>query len=218
MAKRLSRSEQVERNRAGVLAAARRVFLARGYLGASLENIAEEAGFSKGVVYSQFESKADLFLALLEQRIAERAAQNDRVARTVVGEQSVAALLRHAEQTSAREPAWSLLLIEFRAHAARDPELNQRYARLHVRTVERFAEALDRAHERAGIERLLPARHMAELILAIDSGVALERAVNRDALPTATVARALAYAAGSSNGRRAARSQAAGTAQRKRRA
>ena len=42
------------------------MFLARGYVNATVDAIAEEAGFSKGVVYSQFESKADMFLALLE--------------------------------------------------------------------------------------------------------------------------------------------------------
>ena len=64
----MSRPEQAERNRALVLAAARRAFLARGYHGATLEQIADDAGFSKGVVYSHFDSKADLFLALLEAR------------------------------------------------------------------------------------------------------------------------------------------------------
>ena len=48
----MSRVEQVERNRDLVLAAARRVFLHRGYSGATLDAIAQEAGFSKGVVYS----------------------------------------------------------------------------------------------------------------------------------------------------------------------
>ena len=69
MTTRLRRPEQTERNREVVLSAARRVFLDRGYVGATLEAIAESAGFSKGVVYSQFGSKADLFLALLEERI-----------------------------------------------------------------------------------------------------------------------------------------------------
>src|SRR5580693_4443956 len=73
MSTRLSRAEQNDRNRALLFAAARRVFLARGYHAATLEQIADEAGFSKGVVYSRFASKADLFLALLEDRIAERA-------------------------------------------------------------------------------------------------------------------------------------------------
>ena len=82
MSTRLSRAEQNDRNRALLFAAARRVFLARGYHAATLEQIADEAGFSKGVVYSRFASKADLFLALLEDRIAERAAQNAALART----------------------------------------------------------------------------------------------------------------------------------------
>ena len=73
MSPRLSRDEQNDRNRALLFAAARRVFLARGYHAATLEQIADEAGFSKGVVYSRFASKADMFLALLEDRIAERA-------------------------------------------------------------------------------------------------------------------------------------------------
>ena len=77
MATRLRRAEQVERNREEVLAAARQVFLDRGYAKATVEGIADIAGFSTGVVYSQFGSKADLFLALLERRIAERAARHD---------------------------------------------------------------------------------------------------------------------------------------------
>ena len=48
--KRLTRAEQNERNRALVLEAARRVFLARGYHAATVEEIADEAGFSRGVV------------------------------------------------------------------------------------------------------------------------------------------------------------------------
>ena len=75
-----TRAEKVEANRTSVLAAARQVFLAKGYAGATLDAIAEQAGCSKGVVYSQFGGKADLFLALLDARIDERAAQNERLA------------------------------------------------------------------------------------------------------------------------------------------
>src|SRR5262245_27942233 len=98
MRKRFGRDLQVERNRQLVLKAARRVFLEEGYAGAGLDAIAEEAGFSKGVVYSQFDGKADLFLALLERRISERADENERVASeagTLGGE--LAALIRLAQ-------------------------------------------------------------------------------------------------------------------------
>src|ERR1700729_343593 len=87
MRTKLSREEQVERNRRLVLEAARRVFLARGYASATLDVIAEEAGFSKGVVYSQFASKAAMFLALLEASISERAEQNERLAGRAPGRQ-----------------------------------------------------------------------------------------------------------------------------------
>ena len=77
-----------------MLAAARRVFLERGYAGATLDAIAEDAGFSKGVVYSQFAGKPDLFLALLERRIAERAEQNERVTGDLAGLEGLGALLQ----------------------------------------------------------------------------------------------------------------------------
>src|SRR5436190_24024167 len=116
---RLSRAEQTERNRTLVLAAARRAFLKRGYHGATLDRIANAAGFSKGVVYSQFNDKADLFLALLEARIDDRADQNERIAAGLAGERGVAALFEHAVRVARSEPEWGLLVTEFRVHAAR---------------------------------------------------------------------------------------------------
>ena len=142
MSPRLSRAEQNDRNRALLLAAARRVFLARGYYAATLEQIADEAGFSKGVVYSRFASKADMFLALLEDRIAERAGQNTELAARLAGTGDFAAVLDLALRAERTAPGWRLLVTEFRVHAARDPELNRRYAALHARTVDRLAAVL----------------------------------------------------------------------------
>jgi AcrR family transcriptional regulator len=175
------RAEQIERNRGLVLAAARRVFLERGYAGATLDAIAEEAGFSKGVVYSRFGGKADLFLALLEQRIEERAGQNRALADELAGAELVEAALALADHLARTEPEWALLVVEFRAHAARDPELNRRYAEHHARTVERLADVVrlvrpDRAPAAGD-------RHLAELLLAVGSGLVLERHANADALP-----------------------------------
>ena len=135
MSPRLSRAEQNDRNRALLLAAALRVFLARGYHAATLEQIADEAGFSKGVVYSRFDSKADMFLALLTDRIAERAAQNAAAAGQLAEPGGLAALLALAWQAERAAPGWRLLVTEFRVHAARDPGLSRRYAAAHARTV-----------------------------------------------------------------------------------
>jgi AcrR family transcriptional regulator len=194
MAIRLSRVEQVERNRELVLAAARKVFLNRGYGAATLEAIAEEAGFSKGVMYSQFRSKADLFLTLLDRRISERAAENADIAARLTGPDAVRALLHAGAMRSEESQDWTRLLIEFRVIAVRDPELNRRYAELHERTVVRFTEVIRQALEMAGIEPWLSPRHLAQFALAFDLGAALERAADPEALPMAAAEQLLTRA------------------------
>lgn len=186
---RLKRFERVERNREELLAAARAVFLERGFHAASLDAIAEAAGFSKGVVYSQFASKADMFLALLEHRIDARAAENARIrARGAAG---VAALSALAARRSDEEFAWTLLVLEFRVHAARDPELNRRYAELHARTVERLAATFAQVLGDDATGGPQP-ESRALFMLAFGAGMALEVAAARPrALPTAEM-RALA--------------------------
>ena len=182
MSPRLSRAEQNDRNRALLFAAARRVFLARGYQAATLEQIADEAGFSKGVVYSRFASKADMFLALLEDRITERAAQNAQAARELAGTGDFAALVDLVQRAERAAPGWRLLLAEFRIHVARDPELNRRYAALHARTVEGIARTLTVISEGGEQGLPFPPRRLAELLLAVENGLALEQQANPDAL------------------------------------
>jgi AcrR family transcriptional regulator len=208
MAKRLRREEQVERNRERLLEAARSVFVERGFQAATLDAIAEAAGFSKGVVYSQFDSKADLFLALLERRIDERAADNARLAARRGGPAGVMELLSAARSATDAEPAWNLLLLEFRVHAARDPKLNARYAELHARTIERLADALRTAHGRAPGRVTVAPEAMAAFVLAFGAGSVVEGLVSA-ALPVAQSRAMLARALGVDNGIASAKSRRA---------
>jgi AcrR family transcriptional regulator len=195
--RRLRRDAQVERNRGLLLAAARRVFLARGFHGATLDAIAEEAGFSKGVVYSQFDSKADLFLALLEERIAERAAENERTARAAGGAAAgLAALLALGERRARSEVAWNLLLLEFRAQAARDPALSERYQKLHARTAEGVAQLLARLLTDAGVRPAWPPSVLAAFVLAVSTGANLENLAAPGSLPAEAIAGLLTRALG----------------------
>jgi AcrR family transcriptional regulator len=191
----MRRAEQVERNHGAVLEAARQVFIERGYAGASLEAIAEEAGFSKGVVYSQFGSKPDLFFALLERRIEERAAQNERIVAQSVGVDALRELIQAANRYAA-DSGWPYLLTEFRALAMHDPELNRRYAQAHSRSVESLASALSRVCEGAGVDPTVPVRSLAEFLLGAVAGIALERAANPNALPDSDLAQLTARVVG----------------------
>ena len=75
--KRLTREESKAKTRQELIRAANRLFLRNGYVATSLANIAEEAALTKGAVYSNFESKEDLFLALLQESDPEWTAPND---------------------------------------------------------------------------------------------------------------------------------------------
>ncbi|HVT65789.1 MAG TPA: TetR/AcrR family transcriptional regulator [Mycobacteriales bacterium] len=179
MPTRLSRSEQVRRNRAALLDGALDVFLEAGYVGATVEAIAERAGFSTGVVYSQFGGKPDLFLALIERRIEERAAEHEAVIAGLSGAAVIHALIAASGKDAKAHPGWTRVLIEFRTLAARDPELNRRYADLHTTTVERLAEAMAHSGQSTTpAEMTVPAR----LFLALGTGLALERAAHPDAV------------------------------------
>lgn len=186
-APRRTRSEQVESNRTAVLATARQVFTERGYLAATLEQIADAAGFSKGVVYSQFGSKADLFLAVLEQRIEERAVAHERILEELPSATDAFSILGEmSTSTSRRNAAWALAVIEFRTVAARDHVLLQRYRSLHEVTVSRLAALLDALFERSGATPSVPVRVLAEGALALDTGATLESLVRRVPIDGAT--------------------------------
>src|SRR6516165_3944264 len=69
---RLTRRESRALTRQSLVTAARRIFLSRGFHASSLEEIALEAGVTKGAVYSNFAGKGELFLAIFDQHIEER--------------------------------------------------------------------------------------------------------------------------------------------------
>src|ERR1700710_2155890 len=70
---RMTREQSKANTRERLLAAARSAFASNGFHGASVEEIASSAGFSTGALYSNFDSKEDLFLVLMEREIDEHA-------------------------------------------------------------------------------------------------------------------------------------------------
>jgi AcrR family transcriptional regulator len=183
--RRRTRREQAELNRERILAVARSVFLRNGYYAASIDEIAEEAGFSKGVIYSQFGSKADLFFALLERRVEERAAFNLEAALKGTIEDSARNLLSMNERMRKADRAWTLLVLEFRILAARDPELQKRYSAMHRRTIEGLAEVIEQLKAKTERPPAFESSDLARLVSAIDSGYALEESIDPEGWSTA---------------------------------
>jgi AcrR family transcriptional regulator len=177
------RPEQVARNRRRLLDAALDVFRELGYSGASVDSIADRAGFSKGAVYSHFQGKADLFLSLLEDQIAERVADQRVRVRELEDADDVRRGFVEIFERSRQDPAWRLALLEFRVVAARDPELNARYAAAHRSTLAGVVEALDQLHRRLGARPQRPLAELAVAGMALDAGGFLEDVADPGAMP-----------------------------------
>ena len=116
---RRTRSDTKAQTRSDLIAAARQVFLARGFHQATLDEIAEQAGYTKGAVYSNFAGKDDLFLALLEEHYVRRTeAYTDVFVSAESEEQIYRAVAQVMLDAYAREPAWWPLISDFASHAA----------------------------------------------------------------------------------------------------
>ena len=171
---RLTRPEQSAQNRQRVLDVAGKLFRRNGFHGATLEQIADRAGFSKGVIYSQFGSKDDLFLALMEQRMDWRIGQALELVRNAPAETALRMFVEQARGVQEADVPWMLLSLEFRIHAARTPDLNRRYAALHRRTLDGLAQIFSLLASKAGIKLRYEAVDFARLVAALDSGAVLE--------------------------------------------
>src|ERR671930_1297178 len=79
---RLTRKEKQAHTRMCLMRAAAKVFAKRGLQQASIDEVAEEAGYTKGAFYANFKNKEELFLAMLDERFAERLAEVERAAAT----------------------------------------------------------------------------------------------------------------------------------------
>ncbi len=173
---RLTRQERKERTRADLLRAARVVFERRGFHGASLDEIAEEAGYTKGAVYSNFASKDDLFLAVLEHFFEERRAlYRSFVLDQKTLEGAVRAVARFWREANERDPEWARVLSEFLVHASRHEPLRVAANAVRERTRTGIASLIAELGRRHGVEFVLPPEEIARGSAALNRGLALEQ-------------------------------------------
>lgn len=179
MKKPITHAERNAETRRRLLASARRIFLKEGFHAASLAHVAKDAGYTKGAVFSQFDSKADLFLALLEERSSERLS---KLAKLRSAPQTATSLVRWFaadwRDNIGSDRAWTLLVIEFRVYAARNADAGRRYSALHTKTCASMAELYENILRSAGLEAALPLETLARVVLGVSAGILLEEAAH----------------------------------------
>jgi AcrR family transcriptional regulator len=172
---RLTPERRRELTRSALIEAAADVFARRGFDGASLEEIADAAGFTRGAIYSNFGSKDDLMLAVVErynQSLVDSFSQSLAEGRDTSKEEmtvSAAALWRDIIR---RDPNLSALNLEFRVRALRDPEFRARFLELQHQNTERIALLIEReVKSYYGSELTIDPLDLAEILNATTVGL-----------------------------------------------
>ena len=175
-----------------LLAAAAAVFAERGYDRASLDEIARRAGFTKGAVYSNFENKEELFLALYHQR-QEQMLDGFFDAAATPDPESASARVTDVYRRLAPSPDELALWREFQLYARRHPEMLERLRSDNRTMLDRLVASVGHHWQARGIEPALPADLLARLYVAVFDGLAAQRALDVDAVPDEMFARLVEF-------------------------
>jgi AcrR family transcriptional regulator len=176
---RLTRKEQQAQTRATLLEAAARVVTRRGLHGASLEQVAAEAGYTKGAIYANFKSREELFLALLDERLRERSdVLDDELHAPGTPEEHARAGGAEFDEYLRQDSEWERLFFEFAIQAARDETFRAQLLERWEGLLARITGAIDDYAERSGIALPGPTDRFALMIFTMANGVALQRLVD----------------------------------------
>ncbi len=181
---RLTRKEQQARTRSTLLASAQRVFACKGLHRASIDDIAGEAGYTKGAFYANFKSKEELFLVMLDEHFSERLAALEQV--TSGGPDLLTQVRRAGDDFVAAlrgDEEWCRLFLEFASHASRHEDFRREFVARHRRLREGITALLERRAAELGVEPGIPASSVAQMALAMGHGVAIEQLLDPEDTP-----------------------------------
>jgi AcrR family transcriptional regulator len=185
--RRLTRKERQAQTRERLLEAAERVFLRRGLRGSSVEEIAAEAGFTRGAFYSNFESKDQLFIELLQERVysgyrrvLDRLPEEGATARERL--RAGAEMVRDVQDDE--EGRWLFRLwLECLTQAARDEGFRELAAGFWSGNRAAMAAQGKAEYEELGRKPPLPTEQIATAMIALDIGLAVQHLVDPEAVP-----------------------------------
>jgi AcrR family transcriptional regulator len=187
-----------QQTRDSLLDAAAKVLSERGYHGASLDEVAAVAGFTKGAVYSNFKNKEDLFLALLDSlREREMAELQKTLEASEVPPESRLGDFVEFLRSPPVEVEWSsiALYLEFCLYALRNPAARDRLVAFHEESIDSLAKLLKTERAKRGIETAESPEQLARIVEAFSRGLAIMRAVDPDAVDEPFLQAAIAFLA-----------------------
>jgi TetR/AcrR family transcriptional regulator, transcriptional repressor of aconitase len=171
---RLTRQESRLETRTRLLESAAQLFARGGYEGASVDLIAERAGYSKGAFYSNFKSKEAIFLELLDMH---KRREIDALAQLLgqdIPASELLSLIRNSESDRGSDFNFGLLSAEFQLQACRDKTFAKTYAKLHRTHRDTMAGLVIRLFAKLGRTPPSAPKDLADIIMALTTGLSLQ--------------------------------------------
>ncbi|UYZ15198.1 TetR/AcrR family transcriptional regulator [Brevibacillus sp. WF146] len=190
--RRLTQEERKKETRQLLLESAVETFAQLGFHGASVDKIAENAGFSKGAFYAHFHSKEELFLAILEQQMQLHV---NNVRQVIDQQQSLSHFIETMNEyfVSVRQKnrTWSMLTMEFLLYAMREESVRHKWSNMITQSVEQISKAIEKLMSKENHESTLSATEMAWTILSLENGLAIFYYISEDRVPLHLYGKAL---------------------------
>lgn len=188
---RLTRAEQQQRTHEHLLEAGRQVFLRRGFLAATVEEIAADAGYTRGAVYKHFGGKEGLWLAIIEATAERHLAELGKTLALATGRDDVIAALAPVDVADKDAARWSAAAAEVLAATAQQPETADLVAAIQRRHDDELVSLLAEHTRRLPLEPALPLHEAIVMLGALGIGLALRQAVAPAADPAAILTHVL---------------------------
>ena len=197
--RRLSRAEAKARTRERLLDSAARIFAEKGFGGATLEEIAEAAGYSTGAMYANFGNKEQLFLEVAAAHRSRAAARRIGQVTEIIDEALASdadpfdALTGMFAKAADRDRELAPLQAEFWLYAVRNPAAKQVIADSLSGQVDELEPVVARALQRFGASPDTAPREVTVVLLALFQGLARRRRLDPAAVPDDLLAQALRW-------------------------
>lgn len=168
---RLTREQSRDQTRQRLLDAAQSIFLSKGFVAASVEDIAEQAGYTRGAFYSNFSSKSELFLQLLKRDHENVMADMRAIFEGGESRSQMEARVLDYYSKHFRENDCFLLWMEGKLQAARDPDFRVGFVACLRELRAATTEYIRQFSAQVGTPLPLPAEQLAVGLLALSDGM-----------------------------------------------
>jgi AcrR family transcriptional regulator len=181
MSPALNRKQKQAKTRSALLRSAAKLICRKGITEASIDDVATDAGYTKGAFYANFKSKEEMFLVMLDEAYAE---ELERLEAHLPGEGAPAEEVRESAEDFLSyvrsNPDWPRLYFEFVVYSARNPEFRDELATRNRAMRERIAEVIRKWSDNFSAEAPFPYEDIALMLFCMADGFLIQQLVEPD--------------------------------------